>query len=231
MDELLRDAARFNDLTTTFTLWDAILAMLVAFLMSLVVAKVYQWTHTGVSYSASFSQTLVLMAVVVATIMIIVGSNIARAFSLVGALSIIRFRTAIKDSRDVAFVFFAMAVGMAAGTRFYLLAVLLTLFGSAAIWLMQRMRFGAATFQSRLLRLTVDAGRNYESLLQPVFRRFVLAERLAELTSLEGGARLSLDYVVDLKPDGSEAEFVRAVGEALGTSDIHLLAGEESFAL
>jgi hypothetical protein len=72
-------------------------ALLVAFFLSLVLAYVYRQTHRGVSYSASFVHTMVLMAVTIALIMEIIGSNIARAFSLVGALSIIRFRTAIKE--------------------------------------------------------------------------------------------------------------------------------------
>jgi hypothetical protein len=205
--------------------------MVLAFALTLAIGKLYQWTHSGVSYSKSFVQTLVIMAVVVSAIMIIIGSNIARAFSLVGALSIIRFRTAIKDSRDVAFVFFAMAVGMACGTRFYMLAVVLALFGCSVVYAMHRFDFGGSVFQARLLRVVVAAELDYETALEPVVRRYLVSYRLAELTSLDAGARLSLDYVVQLRPDASDAAFVRAAGEALNTRDIQLLAGEESLTL
>ena len=79
-----------------------------------------------------------MMGMIVSLIMLVVGSNIARAFALVGALSIIRFRNAIKETRDVGFIFFAMAIGMAIGTRFYSLAVVATVAISAAMLIMER---------------------------------------------------------------------------------------------
>ncbi|HET9667109.1 MAG TPA: DUF4956 domain-containing protein, partial [Desertimonas sp.] len=116
----------FEDLSGTFNVLDVTLAMLIAFVGCAVIGLTYRTTHRGVSYSQSYVQTLVLMGMVIALIMLVVGSNIARAFSLVGALSIIRFRNAVKETRDVGFIFFAMAIGMAAGTRFFLLAVIAT---------------------------------------------------------------------------------------------------------
>jgi hypothetical protein len=131
MDEFLKELERFGDVTGAFTLLDIILVMFISFALSLVVAAVYRYTHRGVSYSQSFVHTLVIMGTVVSLIMLIIGSNIARAFALVGALSIIRFRSAVKETRDVAFIFLAMAIGMAVGTRFYLLAAFASVVMSA----------------------------------------------------------------------------------------------------
>lgn len=86
--------------------------------------------------------TLVMCGMIIGAVMLIIGSNVARAFSLVGALSIIRFRNAVKDPRDVAFIFLAMAIGMACGTGFYLIGVTLTGITSAAILMMSFMKFG-----------------------------------------------------------------------------------------
>src|SRR5688572_33406683 len=123
MDELISEMERFKDATSVFTLTDVAIVLSLSFTLSIIFASVYRFTHRGTSYSQSFAQTLVMMGMVTALIMLIIGSNIARAFSLVGALSVIRFRNALKETRDVGFMFLTMAVGMACGTRFYMLAI------------------------------------------------------------------------------------------------------------
>ncbi len=79
---------------------------------------------------------IVLLGLVVAIVMLIVGTDIARAFTLVGALSIVRFRNAIKETRDVGYIFYIMAVGIACGTRFYALGVFFTLIGCGLLYFM-----------------------------------------------------------------------------------------------
>src|SRR3989344_4893744 len=113
---------------TVFGIADIAIVLVLTTILCYIVARTYRLTHDGVSYSKNFVQIIVVFGVVVSVIMLIIGSNIARAFTLVGALSIIRFRNAIKDTRDVGFIFFMMAVGMAAGTRFYGLAIIMTAF-------------------------------------------------------------------------------------------------------
>ena len=94
------DGFNFQDLTGEFSVLDVVLAMTLSFVLSLFIGWIYKITHKGTSYTQSFVYTLVLNGMVVALVMMIVGSNIARAFSLVGALSIIRFRNALKETRD-----------------------------------------------------------------------------------------------------------------------------------
>jgi hypothetical protein len=117
----------FTDLSGTFSVMDVVLSLALAFVCSLVVAWTYRASHRNISYSQSYVHTLIILGMLIALIMLIVGSNIARAFALVGALSVVRFRNAIKETRDVGFIFLVMGVGMACGTRFYVLAVLATL--------------------------------------------------------------------------------------------------------
>ncbi len=114
-DQLFRTAE-----SDIFTFGDVATSMVMSTLLTFVLAHVYRQTHRGTSYSQSFLVTMFLMAVTTSVVMLIIGSNIARAFSLVGALSIIRFRTAVKDSRDTGYLFAAMVVGMGCGTQFYL---------------------------------------------------------------------------------------------------------------
>lgn len=108
MDELLKEVEQFGDLTGAFTVLDMFVVLMLSFILCLVLGFIYRYTHKGVSYSQSYVQTLVVMGVTIALIMLIVGSNIARAFALVGALSIVRFRNAMKETKDIGFIFMAM---------------------------------------------------------------------------------------------------------------------------
>ncbi|MDY6845862.1 MAG: DUF4956 domain-containing protein, partial [Chloroflexota bacterium] len=141
----------FQDMTSAFTVIDVVLVFLLSFALSAFIGWIYKITHRGSSYTQSFVFTLVLNGMVVALVMMIVGSNIARAFSLVGALSIIRFRNAVKETRDVGFIFFTMAIGMAVGTQFYTLAVIGAVVISLLIVLMVRFDWFAQEMANQIL--------------------------------------------------------------------------------
>ncbi len=144
---------------TDFSAIDILLTIILSFSLASMVGWTYQITHRAPAYTQSYVHTLVLMSMVVAIIMLIIGSNIARAFTLVGALSIVRFRNAIKDTRDVGFIFFAMAVGMACGTRFYLIATVATVVICFLMWMMIRFDFFAKPAAQFRDRDRVDARR------------------------------------------------------------------------
>lgn len=109
--------------TGLFSPQDIIMSLLLAFILGQVLAWVYYATHSGLSYSRSFVQSLILITVVVAMVMTVIGNNIITAVGLMGALAIIRFRNIIKDTRDVAFIFCSLVVGMASGSQRYATAV------------------------------------------------------------------------------------------------------------
>ncbi len=108
--------AALHDSTEVFTIQDIVLTITLSFALSLIIGWIYKITHRGVSYSQSYVQTLVMMAMVVSIVMLIIGSNIAQAFTLVGACRSYASATPSKR-RDVGYIFFAMAIGMACGLR------------------------------------------------------------------------------------------------------------------
>lgn len=148
---------------------DVMIVLFWSILLSIFVAITYRGTHRSVSYSQSFTQTLVLLGMVVGAVMLIVGTDIARAFTLVGALSIVRFRTAIKETRDVGFIFFIMVVGMACGTRFYFLAIILTLVGCVLMYFMTFSQFGKKGLAQDILEFYFPINRDYSEILSPIF--------------------------------------------------------------
>lgn len=101
---------------------------------SLILCYGYKKTHSGYSFSSSYLVSLILISLIVCLIMVIIGSNIARAFALIGAMSIVRFRNPVKETRDLVYIFASIAIGMSAGTGFYSTTILFAfLFSSVAI--------------------------------------------------------------------------------------------------
>ncbi len=213
--------------TEVFTTWDIIVTVLLSFVLSVAIAYVYQMTYRGTSYSQSYVQTLVLMAMVVAVIMLIIGSNIARAFSLVGALSIIRFRNAVKDTRDVGFIFFAMAIGMACGTRFYLVAVIATILICTLIIVMVRFNMFAQQAAHQLLKIRIPADIPYNALLQPVFDRYLADYTLVAVESVQAGTLNELVYSIELRNPDEAQEFLNAVSQLNDNNKVVLITGQQ----
>src|SRR3990172_4993310 len=104
------------------TLSDIVGSILISLICSFVVSLIYRYTYKGPGYSESFVHSIVFLSVITSLVIMVIGNNLARAFGLVGALSIIRFRTAIKDVIDIVYIFLGLAIGMAAGVGYYKLA-------------------------------------------------------------------------------------------------------------
>lgn len=188
-----------TDLSGTFSVWDVMFSLLLALVCSLVVAWVYRATHKNVSYSQSYVQTLIILGMLIALIMLIVGSNIARAFALVGALSVVRFRNAIKETRDVGFIFLVMGIGMACGTRFYVLAALATVFICAVILVIHRFDLFALDVRRQVVKVQVpaddaDSSRQIEDILIAATEEF----ELISTESIRGGALVEHSYTARL---------------------------------
>ncbi len=223
----MKELEKLKDMTSVFTMWDVALALILSFALALVVAKVYKETHRGISYSQSYVHTVVLMAVVVSVIMLIIGSNIARAFSLVGALSIIRFRNAVKETRDVGFVFFAMAIGMACGTRFYLMAVFFTLVVCGFILIMYKMNLFAKEIRERILMVQVAEDFPYETSFEDLFNKYFKDASLISMESVGKGELMELIYSITMKGRFQSEEFLKEMRAANGSHKVTLIEGQQ----
>ena len=229
MDELIKRLTSSGDSTVgIFDLPELVLALSLGFVLCLMLAYTYKQTHRGLSYSASFVHTMVIMGVTVAVIMMIIGSNIARAFSLVGALSIIRFRTAIKDSRDVAFVFMTMATGMAVGIGFYLVAMVFVVFSCVMVFFLSHFKIGSMKTREVMLKVHLPDNLDYHSALNDVFFRHLQDHSLLSVESIRGGTLVELVYSVLFKKDSHETQFFNEVREVNGNNKIALLMGREN---
>lgn len=225
MNEFLRQAAPTG---ATFGLIEVFVALGLSFALCLVLVYFYRVSHRGLSYSVSFVHAMVLLGVTVAMIMLIIGSNIARAFTLVGALSIIRFRNPIKDSRDVAFIFMAMAIGMSVGTGFYLAAIVFTLFACFMAYALTRFEIGTSSRREQLLKLQVPATLEYQTAFNELFYRSLKEHALLSVETLRDGSLLELIYSIEFKAGTSDAAFLSDIRGITGGGKVTLLTGQEN---
>jgi hypothetical protein len=215
-----------QDATNVFTVGDVLFTTVLSFVLSLLIGWVYQITHRGTSYTQSFVQTLVLMSMVVAVIMLVVGSNIARAFSLVGALSIIRFRNAVKETRDVGYLFFAIAIGMACGTRFYLLAIYATLIICVLMWGMAKLDFFAKEVREQILKIRLPGDINYDHLFDSLFTHYLVRADLITLETVQAGMLVELVYGVEFKRGVNHQTFLEEIRKLNANNKVTLITAQ-----
>src|SRR5712671_5553848 len=138
----------------TVSPWDVLVRLVLALAFGGAVSWVYCRTRKNEPIAPSFPTTLVLLSVLICMVTQVIGDNVARAFSLVGALSIVRFRTVVRDTQDTAYVIFAVVVGMAVGARNPWVAVIgIVVVGLAAFVMMSRVTLGATSQPDLLLSL------------------------------------------------------------------------------
>lgn len=156
-----------------FSFWDMFIAMSLTTLLCWILSLVYRKTHRGNSYSQSYFVSLFLVGVTTSVVMLIIGSNIARAFSLVGALSIIRFRTAVKDPKDTSYLFTAIVIGMGCGTGFFLPSFMLTGFISVLLLVIDFYDFGMKKEVDTIIKVTIkDQEAHHQFIEQQITGHF-----------------------------------------------------------
>lgn len=219
------DIFTLDDMSAEFSVIEVVLVLALSFALSAFIGWIYKITHRGTSYTQSFVFSLVLNGMIVAVVMMIVGSNIARAFSLVGALSIIRFRNAVKETRDVGFIFFTMAVGMAIGTRFYLLGVITAIVISLVILLMTRFNWYARDMSSQILRIQLPSGVPFDTIFDNAFLKYTCTSELISVDSVHGGMLTDLTYSIGMKKSNQVQEFLTEIRSLNGNNKVTLIAG------
>lgn len=180
----------------------------IALICGLLIALFYRWTYVRKNYSTTFANSLVALSMITTIVITVIGNNLARAFGLVGALSIIRFRMSVKDMKDIVYIFFALAVGMAAGVNLLLTAVVGTIFIGAVTLVLYRMpQTPGASPKKFTLRFSFTSSgelAEQETLYRPILGKYCKQHKLtkAKLSEMENTLVLSFSGV--LKKDRGE---------------------------
>ncbi len=225
MDQLAQVFFGQIEIVAPVTSYELTFALATSTLLNIAIAKLYTMTHGGYSYSKSYLQAIVLVGVTVALIMVIIGSDIARAFALVGAMSIVRFRTPVKDARDLVFLFAAIAVGMACGVQFHVFAAIFTVFMFAIVLSFHYLDFGELAVNGYVVKLRIDgtARDRVGDLLAELCRRFsvVSVSRTDPAKETE-----EIIYEVELKRGVTYDSLVQRLNQTVAPQSISILVGE-----
>ncbi|NOZ00588.1 MAG: DUF4956 domain-containing protein [Deltaproteobacteria bacterium] len=176
-----------------------LLSFLLAFLLSSLVAWVYQRTFAGLSWSRGLMQSMVLGSLISCLLMIAIGDNVARGIGIVGSLAVIRFRTNLRDPRDLVFVFAALGVGVASGVQSYLAAVI----GAAAFclvaWVMTVSPFGNRNRHDGMVRFQLPSGPGPAEQVAEIMRTIPRSFALVTMRNVAQGEMVEHAYQVALK--------------------------------
>jgi uncharacterized membrane protein YhiD involved in acid resistance len=204
-------------------------SLAVALICGVALSWLYRRTYRGTAYSVSFDRSLVSLTIITAIVIMVIGNNLARAFGLVGAMSIVRFRTAVKDAQDLVFIFFSLAVGLAAGVGLYPLALGGTLLVGSVIAVMARLNYGALVHRELVVQMRCAGGRDeaLEEAYAPVFNRYCRDFNLLGARSGNGDGALDLTFYVRLLTPGTAADMTAKLSALPHVDRVNVFYDEE----
>lgn len=211
--------ASLTDTDLSFT--NAIITILVAVVLGGIISFTYMKTNQR-DYTQSFTLTMVVLPIIVAVIILLIGSNVARAFSLAGAFSIIRFRSAAGDPKDIAYVLFTMAAGLACGGGYFAYAVLFTLILCLLMFILNRFNFGVRKTLQKTLKVTIPENLGYEEAFAEVFKKYNVSYELKKIRTTELGSLYELVYTITIDHLTNQKEFLDDIRCRNGNLDLSL---------
>ncbi|RJQ31654.1 DUF4956 domain-containing protein [Candidatus Parcubacteria bacterium] len=200
--------------------------LIIAFLLSIVISVVYQRTHKGLSYSQSFVMMLIISGVIISAVMMVIGNNVARAFGAFGAFSLIRFRTAIKDTKDMAYIFLVLAVGMAVGTNNYIIAAATTIISLLIILMLYVVNFGSIRKFSYILTFSFDTRVAQENIYKGIFNKYLKFSNVLNVKTIDDGHVLQLTFSIKFIHETEFSDFIAQLEKLNGISQVNLITAK-----
>ncbi len=198
----------FADQLSNFTPLNVAIALLVALAAGVIIATVYKKTFRGVLFSPSFSLTLILLCLVTTPVVMAIGSNVALSMGMVGALSIVRFRTAVKDPLDTAYMFWAITMGILVGSNAYVIAIVALLGISVILLAISYLRLRSPNGYLLVLHYDEEAQVDIENTLKRSVRFYRLRSKTVTRSGAEMTVEVRLDRRVNIVTDMLDIEGV-----------------------
>ncbi len=205
----------FTSQFTSLTPWKILIGVIMAVIVGLVIAFVYKRCYRGVLYSPGFALTLMMLTLITTPVVMCIKSDIALSMGMVGALSIVRFRTAVKDPMDTAYMFWSLTMGILLGAELYVHAIIVVLAISVILFVMSFVHFR----KPNAYLLVVHYDDYAEQDITQLLRRTVKQRKLRSKTVTRAGAEMTVEVRLDSKQD-----LVAAVLNIEGVHDATLVA-------
>jgi hypothetical protein len=215
----LAELIGFENLDLASVLFSLFLAIAVAFIIS----QIYKYTHRGLNYELAFMSTLVLLAPIVSVVMLFIRGDLVLSLGLIGSLSIIRFRTPIKDTRDMVFLFWVIAVGLGCGTYNWNVVIISTIVISITMFLLHFMKYGQSRGTDYVLIVTGSLALSNNQ-IGKVLKRYAKESRIRSQEAEEGFWEIIFEVqLIDLTQEKT-GELFGEIKAIEGVSKVSLLA-------
>lgn len=210
----------------SFTLANTLIVLAASIILGLILSLVYMYTNKKKGYVPSFIVTLLMLPVIISIIILLVGNNVARAFSLAGAFSIIRFRSNPGDPKDLSYVFSTLAVGLACGMGYVGYAAIFTVVLSLLLIVVQKIGYGEAKTKSMKLKILVPENLNYEEVFDDILDEYTVNWKLEAVKTKEFGALFQVVYQIQMKPLVNGKDFIDKLRTRNGNLEVALTVSQ-----
>ncbi len=182
----------------TLTLESVLLSIIVSLLLGLFVAYIHMGTT---KYTKNFIITLSILPLLVQIVMMMVNGNLGTSVAVLGAFSLIRFRSIPGNSREITSIFFAMAIGLATGMGQLILAIMLTIIIGFVLFILSKSKFGEQKISDQVLKITIPETLDYNNVFNDIFNEYLEEYKLFQVKTTSMGSLYELSYKVSLKDD------------------------------
>ncbi len=218
---------KMNNISAIYLPQEILINLTLSFILGVIISLIYKKTHKGLSYSQSFMVTIIFVSVIVCMVIMIIGNNLARAFALVGALSIIRFRTVVKDTKDTAYIFWSLAAGMASGTGSYFLALSGTFVISVIAFILHYTNFGSIIKSEFILQFRlISNDKNLSEKFTKIITSYTKSNTLLSSEASDDGKSIKVSYDLVMKEEKEQTELLKKLTELSGLSEIVIVAAK-----
>lgn len=194
-----------NTATATISIEQLILNTLASLIIGLAAAGIYMYKNR---YSKSFVVTLALLPAMVQIVIMIVNGNLGTGVAVMGAFSLVRFRSIPGSAREIGSIFFAMALGLATGTGYIAYSLLFLMIVGGMTLLLNNTSFGENKITEKQLKITIPENLNYEGLFDDLFQKYTKAAELIQVKTTNMGSLFELSYQIELDKNMAEKEFI-----------------------
>ena len=192
----------------SLTLTNSLAILGSALAIGLFISLVYIHTHKKQGYSAGFTLTMIMLPAIISVIILLIGNNVARAFSLAGAFSLIRFRSAPGEPKDIAYVLFTLATGLACGMGYMAYAALFTFILCSVMVLLHYTNFGHPKVNAMQLKIIVPENLNFQGLFEDILNQYTDSWVMSRVKTKDFGTLFEVVYNINLKQAINQKEFI-----------------------
>ena len=203
----MRDTILTSTTGESLTLTNTLIILVVSIILGLIISISYMKTSKEETVTSGFAITLIMLPAIISIIILLVGNNVARAFSLAGAFSIIRFRSEPKDPKDISYIFFTLAVGLSAGMGYIVYAILFTIILCLIMFILKFINYAEPDKSCLELRITIPENLNYENIFDDILKKYTSSWKFKKIKTKEFGSLFEITYSVVMN-SGNQKKFI-----------------------